>query len=464
MTANESFLNDEWFYEELSSVPLKQELGSFREPNLDLRSWCGTQTGTRWRAMPETFWTESARRPELAELLRRLPHSLGNELDFLYTFILEALRHIVPNLDTIMASHAYSEWLLYHDLDSGLYREHIVHPVKVAVIARWLLKKSGAMRRVKRHLAGKATAPHVKVLLRHLTLSEKVLLESPDGDKIILAALWLAGLLHDLGYGHNFLCNIDRRMRAAYGFYPGGVVGSTVAGMNPVLIERSLLPRYLLDPKAWEAFQESGKLPEPENKSCKESWRLTLYRNLTNNHSIAGALNLLCLLQELVEYWPEIDSRLVLVFELATEAIFLHDLAHEDKFEHFVSPRAEYPHSKDKWPSKQRPLINFKDSPLAVILILADEIQAWGRPRLCYQHGSDPDQVTVHFDARRRDKDGELLEKGLRHGVRFAWEDSQTDGNRTLRLDQAAFGAIERLSHERSRFCCAGFIRIGKLS
>lgn len=477
MSVKDDFLDDDWFYGQLCNIPLHDGLAVSGKPSLDLRGWCGAQRGTRWRAMPETFWIESPRKSEWSRLLARLPQAFRDELEFLYTFILEALRHITPNLDTSLANHAYSEWLLYHDLESGLYREHIVHPVKVAVIARWLLDQSGAINRVKSHLAGKESAPHVKILLRQLTLSESIFRENSNGEKngekIIHAALWLAGLLHDLGYGHNFLCRLDRRMRSAYGFYPGGTIGGTAGGINPALIERSLLPRFLLDSQSWEHFKETGKLPELENKASKESWRLSLYRNLTNNHSVSGALNLLWLLQETVEYWPEIDPRLVLVFELAAEAIFLHDLAKKEKFVHLAISSDKSSSKKNTWPSEKKPFINFQDSPLAVILILADELQAWGRPRLRYDTGNDGDQVRVYFDKRRRDANGNLLEEKLWHRVQYEWKKpASSRGIRTLHLDSAAYAALETLKgpkdpkhpdYDPTRFSYEGFLNIESL-
>lgn len=70
----------------------------------------------------------------------------------------------------------------------------------------------------------------------------------------------------------------------------------------------------------------------------------------------------------------------------------------------------------------------------------------------------------MDFDARRRDKIGDLLDKRLQHGVEFAWKDAGPDGIRTLSLDHAAYESIQDLLGSRNRFSFRGFINIGLLS
>lgn len=409
--ANGNELSDIWFYDELNRIWARDK------DILNLRRWCGRERGVRWRSLPESFWLHTQKDSEWETLLSKVPQKFRDELEFAYAFIFEALRHIAPNFDTIWANHGYMEWLLYHNLDHERYREHIVHPVKVAVLAQWLLRESGRIEQVASNLGNDE---HVQRCLSQLSLSQSFFLSHGDAHKVIKSALWLAGLCHDFGYGHNFACQVERRLRDSYGFYAGDVVGGSVSGVNRHSIERSLLLRYLLDESSVQHILLHKRLPDVTGISPQEDWRVSLYRNLYSNHSVAGGLNLLCLLEEIIEYWTDVDPRLVLVFELAAEAVFLHDLTKEDKY---VCPGNPHRTTTPVGACQNtRPLINFRDTPLAVILISADELQDWGRPRLEYKQSTASDEMRVKF-------------REPCHPMKVAWDPvPEDDRPRTLRL------------------------------
>jgi hypothetical protein len=418
-------LDDKWFYEELRVFRLTDWF--------DLRPWYQHSDGPRWRNMSHRPWTSHKNRSEWRKLLSRLPAYFAAELAFLMDKNLEAARYLLPQFDTILANHAYFEWLLYMELDFDNYREHVVHPFKVAMVARWLLNNvKNCRRKVKDRLKA---SEHVRRLLAHLRLTTRVF-DSDDGDRIVKAALWLASQYHDLGYGYQFALGLERRLQVSYGFYRGDLLGGSIAGTHPDLIERSLLKRWL-EPKSGARSVENGSRQRPVATGtwrdirfppAKEPWQVSLYRNMPLNHSLAGALNLLCLLQEIVDHWPEVDPRFVLVFELAAEAIFLHDLT-----------------KKSNWHDKELK-ITFKDCPIAVLLVLSDEIQSWGRPRLRYRSDPNTDEVTVQFRSEPDD------------GVRYHWE--HTRDTSILELEGEVFKNISNLKRTQKRLDWTGLLKL----
>ncbi len=366
-------LDDEWFYGELNKI----RKGDYA----DLSEWYKDtiNNGPRRRYMPQSVWAGSANRSEWRNLLQRLPSYFASEVAFLSNLNLEIATRIFPHLDTILANHAYFEWLLYAELDYDEYRDHIVHPFKVAMISKWLLENADDENRSK--VADKLKkSKNVNRRLNDLNLSRDVF-SGDDGKRIINTALWLASLYHDLGYGHHFACCLEQRISASYGFYKGDTVGGSVAGVNPDFIRRSLI-RHHLDPNAAGCPIQNRNHKEYRYPPEKFTWQNQLYANLSLNHSMAGALNMLCLLQDIIDYWPDVDPRLILVFELAAEAIFLHDLTGKDNHK---LPHLEFA---------------FDKTPLAIILILSDELQCWGRPMIRHRRGKDEHEIISRFEPK----------------------------------------------------------------
>ncbi len=425
--ADQGCLDNKWVYDLLGRIHY--------EYPLDLTDWCGPMLGARWQSMPERYWVDAPRKEEWLKLLSKVPRSFRRELEYINNFVLDAISHIVPNFDTILSNHAYMEWLLYHNLDHEKYREHIVHPVKVAAIAQWLLTKSNRMDQV---ISNLDNAKHVQYCLAKLNMAKSFFRSGTDRKKIIRGALWLAGLCHDLGYGHNFFCQLEKRMLESYRFYSADAAAGSIAGFDPRLLLQSLLPYHLMDEADLNNCWALDSMTNRDSMSPKEGWKLRSYENFACNHSIAGALNLLCLLQEVVEYWPKINPKLILTFELAAEAILLHDLTKEANF----SP-----------PRGRGAFINFQQTPLAVILVLADEIQDWGRPRLKYYPSSEADKIIVKHDCRNQE-------------IPYLWDGPDKRGIKTLRIPAEIVANIENLGtvgFGRKRFSHENFVIIKSL-
>ncbi|MBN2443445.1 MAG: hypothetical protein JXJ04_18935 [Spirochaetales bacterium] len=345
-----SELNDKWIYDKLEQFKPEDEL--------DMRTWYNTVNGPRWRGMGESVLDKKDKASLYSKFGKRFPKSMTDEMLYLTDRLLDITRKIHPCFETILFQHTYAEGFLYADLDLKKYREHIIHPFKVAVIARWLLEESGNINEIKKNLKKNKK---IKELLTYLHLSDSVFDEKEN--KIIKCALWLPGLFHDIGYFHYLFNRIEDHIKQLYPFYKGDVAGVSVAGINTLIIKRSLVWQYLMD----------------ENlKENHDPWKGGVYNNLWKNHSVAGAIAFIHFYQEILDHWDEVDPRMLLVFELAAEAIFLHDLSKTKNFNGELK-------------------IQFNTQPLAIILILADELQDWGRPRISYKQDGFTDTVNMEF-------------------------------------------------------------------
>jgi hypothetical protein len=345
-------LNDDWFYEKLDRF--KPAL------DLDMKDWFKINDGPRWRGMNETIWDTEHTESIYSRFASKLPKQMADEMLYLLNRLLDITRKIHPCFETIMLNNAYAEGLLYANLDNEKYRDHIIHPFKVAVLARWLLEESEKLEEIKNHLKENEK---IKEVLSFLNLPKAVFDE--DNDKIIKCALWLAGFFHDIGYFHSLFHKVEERVKQLYPFYKGDVAGTSVAGIDPHIMKRSLIRHYLISKDKY-------------GKEILDSWRHGIYSNLHKNHSVAGAIAFLHFFQEILDHWHDVDPRMLLTFELAAEAILLHDLTEKKRFTGELK-------------------ISFSKQPLSIILILADELQDWGRPKIRYRNSNFIDQVVMDF-------------------------------------------------------------------
>lgn len=410
--------DNRWFYEQLKRFDPEREV---RLGDL--------VTVPRWRGMHSSVWVRSVAHHEWERLYHRVPPAFADEIAYLTNKSLAVAARVYPYFDAILANHAYLEWLEYAEFEYPTYRDHIVHPFKVAVLARWLVEESRTLNTIVRNTQD---AAHVRRLLDRLSLNPSALNET-----IVLSALWLAGLYHDLGYGHNLFCYLEKRVRTSYPFYGADVLGGSVRGIPRNIIERSLLIEFLAPSHIRDVEPESWR--DMRWPAAKAAWEISLFQNFPLNHSIAGALNLLCLLGEIIDHWHEVDPRLVIAFELAAEATFFHDLTQPDNY--------------TSWPvqimgkGRTKPIkVTFRERPLAVVLILADEIQEWGRPRLQFRPGEHPNEVITSFESKT--------------SVDYEWDSKK----RVLYLPQPTHDRIAGIVGPGGRVDSKGFIKIEPLS
>lgn len=358
--------DNEWFYEELERY--KPEISDIKK---SFQEWFETHLGMRWQGQLETFWTKNRScRASWQKLYQRFPPDFAQEIAYLSNFILDFLEGIHPSLDTLLAQHGHMEWLLYADLGRDNYREHIVHPCKVAVLAHWLLDKSGKTEKIRCQLS---KSKQITKYLQKIDcgITSQTLFEGKQGKSIIKAAMWLAGIFHDIGYPYQFMCDLEKQMCQIYPFYTGDITSNSLQKL-PWSLKNGI---SLID-----CHLNEGQLPDGCRKDRKSKSELNMFGQLPSNYSMAGAIAFLCLLDQVIDQWQDVAPAVLVTFELAAEAIYYHDILKINN-------------------SDEKPLITFTKHPLAVILALADEIQDWGRPRTIYEPNHAKDEITIKYNA-----------------------------------------------------------------
>jgi hypothetical protein len=235
------------------------------------------------------------------------------------------------------------ETLMYFLNVRKYYRDHCAHQLRVAVLGDFLLdlkSQAGSMESI---------------------IKEKLCLSSTD----VRTAWWFAGLLHDTGIPLAKLCtainySILNEIFRCYSFLD--IKASPIlVSLTDIGLRNEEYFSILVDgmPERWKRIVENGlgtsdtrnepvffRAGQPENREYQPE-------DPHMDHGVVGAINLLKTLgkpQEIrknQEYRPLVE---------AARAIALHN---------FKSELKDLP---------------FEDSPLAFLLVLADELQEWSRP------------------------------------------------------------------------------------
>ena len=236
------------------------------------------------------------------------------------------------------------EVLLYYMNVRKFYRDHTAHSLRVAVLGDFLLTREGASGGIE------------SCLRDHLDFTKEE----------VKTTWWFTGLLHDIGYPLEKLSTsvnwslVNEILRC----YPG--MGIEVSPLrlhigSQALGNQAYLPILMKGfPKEWHTWIETGfGIEDPPAESTvypagKPAQRLYDPKKPKMDHGVIAGLTLLHSLgppervkKELPEDRPIIE---------AARAIALHNYAR---------------HLKE---------ISFHNHPLLFLLVLADELQEWGRP------------------------------------------------------------------------------------
>jgi hypothetical protein len=293
--------------------------------------------------------------------LLRLPRELAGWSAFVLWRVLQYACRFHPAFQIMLKDHLYTELLLYAESDFANYREHIVHPYKVMAIGAWLMDNIGRLiPQISTRLKSNA---RVLQLVKDLHLAESVL----DDHRLIKTAWWLAGLFHDIGYTFYFMSNnLEPRILRTYPVYVGSAGGRLGVG-TPLYLAQMALFRDL-----WESSN-----PDVGHRGF-------LTESASMNHSVVGGLTLLSMLGEMESIFA-VRPEQALAVHLAADAIALHDLIGSKKAAYCGLPRK---------------CLLFRDRPLAWLLVLCDELQDWGRPRLKFVRNG-MNKVDTTFDVSR---------------------------------------------------------------
>jgi len=182
-----------------------------------------------------------------------------------------------------------------------------------------------------------------------IQLSDRALCD----EKVIRTAWWLTGLFHDIGYTFYFFSrHLEPRVLRAYPVYVGNAAGRLAVGT----------PEYLTDRCLSRGLWLADDNEDDDRRRARSAGFLTASGSA--NHSIVGGLTLLAILDE-IESVYSVSPEQALAFHLAAEAICFHDLVGEGKL-------------IDCQPRER--CLQFRERPLAWLLVLCDKLQDWGRP------------------------------------------------------------------------------------
>ncbi|MCK4604047.1 MAG: hypothetical protein KAU41_05025, partial [Deltaproteobacteria bacterium] len=246
----------------------------------------------------------------------------------------------------------------------------------------------------------------------------KVAAWSPETKvKVVKIALFLAGLFHDFGYGYYFHSKYKNKLFKIYQWLlpDANQIDTNTWGTRMML--RSLPSAFVKKYHWWLR----------KNKSKNEREVIAgFYRDcLPLNHSVASAFFVVDLAENL---WRSeaLSRQLYVALQLAAEACMIHDMTENSKWVHFAAKNKDNEHFIDS--------SDHKSIPLAMLLILADELSVWNRPRLktkgegsksvlySFETSDVPEKIELFIsEARSRpwiritaDKNCETLEKNIK--------------------------------------------------
>ena len=273
---------------------------------------------------------------------------------------------IFPKLAVYVDQLAYIEWLLYTEPDNSGYRDHLVHMFKVAFVCDQLLSVPNFLENV---VDKQFKSAHFKEWCDIQKINFNVWEKGTKKD-VVEIALFLAGLFHDFGYGYHFYSKYRSKLLKIYQWLLPD------AG----LIDTNTLETHTMLDSLPSAFVKKHHWWLQENRSKNEQEIIAgFYRDcLPLNHSVASAFFVVDLAENL---WRKeaISEELYVAFQLAAEACMIHDMTGDGKSVYLVS--------KKNGPGKNNnncfiDSSDHKSIPLAILLILADELSIWNRPRL----------------------------------------------------------------------------------
>ena len=320
---------------------------------------------------------------------------------------------VLPTLATHVDQLAYIEWLLYTEPDNPGYRDHLVHMFKVAFVCEQFLSVDHLLIKV---VDGQFKSEH---FLAWCDMQEiKVAAWSRETKlKVVKIALFLAGLFHDFGYGYYFHSKYKNKLFKIYQWLlpDANQVDTNTCGTRMVL--RSLPSAFIKKYHWWLR----------ENKSKNEFEVIAgFYRDcLPLNHSVASAFFVVDLAENL---WRSeaLSQQLYVALQLAAEACMIHDMTENSKWVHFAAKNKDNEHFIDS--------SDHKSIPLAMLLILADELSAWNRSRLetkpwLQTKDKETDAVLYFFDTSQVPKEIELFVSEARSRP---WIRITADNNREI--------------------------------
>ena len=273
---------------------------------------------------------------------------------------------ILPDLAKNIEQLAYIEWLCYVEPQNPNYRDHFVHMLKVAFVYDKIISINNKLKnKLVKMQFDKSQHFCSWIAQRRLDFNES------QKKNIITAACFLASIFHDFWYGYKFLRSYEERL------FKLNILGSDSIGITKArseILKKSLLGEFILN---HHVECKNRSIDNLSNKQ-KDNLLFGFIRDcLPLNHSVASSLIILDIAEDLYQRQIILPS-LYIAFQLAAETCLIHDLTNSKNYLHLKNSSINHEHFLD---------CNFyNEIPMAIPLILADELSMWGRPLIEYKH------------------------------------------------------------------------------
>jgi hypothetical protein len=302
------------------------------------------------------------------------------------TFFSSVLPTLAPHVDQL----AYIEWLLYTEPGNPGYRDHLVHMFKVAFVCTQLLSVESLL----------STAVDAQFKSKHFLSwceSQKISTSEWDTKALLKLALFLAAIFHDFGYGYYFHAKYRDKLFKIYQWLLPEANPSHTSTWGARIVLQSLPSAFVKEHHLWLKSNSSENEHDVIAGFYRDCIRL--------NHSVASAFFIIDVAESLKQSGA-LSQQLYVAFQLAAEACMIHDMTEDNKWVHLDKNDKDNDHFIDCG--------DHESIPLAMLLILADELSVWNRPRLQTEprlrtKDKESDAVLYSFDASHVPENIELF-------------------------------------------------------
>jgi hypothetical protein len=304
-----------------------------------------------------------------SHLKKVMPREYFHEMEYCALAYSTIFGKILPNLAKNIEQLAYIEWLCYVEPENPHYRDHFVHMLKVAFVYDKIISTNRIIKsKLVKLQFDKSNHFSSWVAQRGLDFDET------QRKNIITAAYFLASIFHDFGYGYKFLRSYEERL------FKLNILGSDSIGITRArseIIKKSLLGEFIL---SRHAECENRPINNLSSKQ-KDNLIFGFIRDcLPLNHSVASSLIILDIAEDLYQRQIILPS-LYIAFQLAAETCLIHDLTNSKNYLHLKNSSIDHEHFLD--------CNCCNEIPMAILLILADELSMWSRPLIEYEYDNN---------------------------------------------------------------------------
>jgi hypothetical protein len=319
---------------------------------------------------------QSQKTPIFYNLKDAIPSDYFLEMEYCALAYAVIFDKVFPPLSQHIEQLAYIEWLHYVEPERPGYRDHFVHVLKVAFVCDEIFRRILSKNIVDWQFASSRDG-HFKAWCK----KEKICFNKKKTEKIIHAAIFLSAIFHDIGYGYQFVRDYEKKL---FKLNLLGCDSIDITKNRGDVLKRSLLASFIIEYHEWGKNKELEFLQE-------ENLVLGFFRDcLPLNHSVASALTVLDIAEDLYRSHI-IDSELYIAFQIAAEACCFHDMTALKKYLHLENS-GSCNHFLD--------CRIYESIPVAILLILADELSMWSRPRVEYAPGENGREKTTRLHHR----------------------------------------------------------------